>query len=361
MGALPMAFLAPSPYRSLLPALLLSALALAPAAARAQTANPAEVEELIRQGNDLRRAGKDPMAVPVFQKAYDLERSARTAAQLGLVEAQMGYWVAAERHLSEALSFTRHPWLDRNRTVVDETLKRVQSYIGELNVTGSPGGAEVLVNGKSVGNLPLDKPVRVAEGPVQVSLRALGHAPASTTVTVDGGKRAEVNLALKPGVDPGPGTTPAPLSGTGPGTDYRAPLAMSPGADASTSASAGAGRWLRPAAWAATAGAVLAVSVGTYGVLSQRAAKADFEDYKVNGVDACFTALPDKGGGKCKEYYDRSETAKKVAIGGYVAGGVLAVGAIVGFVMSSGDGERRVAYSFATDGRGASAGWSLRF
>ncbi len=58
----------------------------------------------------------------------------------------MGYWVAAERHLSEALSFTRHPWLDRNRAVVDETLKRVQSYIGELGVTGSPSGAEVLVN-----------------------------------------------------------------------------------------------------------------------------------------------------------------------------------------------------------------------
>ena len=126
--------------------MLLAALAVAPAPARAQPANPAEVEELIRQGNDLRRAGKDPMAVPVFQKAYDLERSARTAAQLGLVEAQMGYWVAAERHLSEALSFTRHPWLDRNRAVVDETLKRVQSYIGELGVTGSPSGAEVLVN-----------------------------------------------------------------------------------------------------------------------------------------------------------------------------------------------------------------------
>jgi hypothetical protein len=356
-----MAFLAPAPYRSLLAALLLSALTLAPATARAQTANPAEVEDLIRQGNDLRRAGKDPMAVPIFQKAYDLERSARTAAQLGLVEAQMGYWVAAERHLSEALSFTRHPWLDRNRTVVDETLKRVQSYIGELSVTGSPSGAEVLVNGKSVGNLPLDKPVRVAEGPVQVTLRALGHAPATASVTVDGGKRAQVNLALKPGVDPGPGTTPGPMTGAGPGTDYGPPPGMSPGADASTSARSDSGRWLRPAAWAATAGAVLAVSLGTYGVLSQRAAKADFEDYKENGVEVCANALPNKGGGKCKEYYNRSENARKVAIGGYVAGGLLAAGAIVGFVMSSGDSERRMAYSFATDGRGASATWSLRF
>ena len=345
------------------PVVLLAAFAVAPAAARAQPANPAEVEELIRQGNDLRRAGKDPMAVPVFQKAYDLERSARTAAQLGLVEAQMGYWVAAERHLSEALSFTRHPWLDRNRAVVDETLKRVQSYIGELGVTGSPSGAEVLVNGKSVGNLPLDKPVRVAEGPVQVGLRAFGHAPATTTVTVDGGKRAQVNLALKPGVDPGPGTTSGPTPIPAPGTDYRAPLAGTPGADASTSASTGGAGWVRPVAWVATAGAVLAASVGGYGILSQRAARSDFDEYVNPGgsMPSCFTALPDKGGGKCKEYYNRAESARKVAIGGFVAGGALAAGAIIGFVLSSGESERRMAYAFSTDGRGASGAWTLRF
>ena len=304
------------------------------------------------------------MAVPVFQKAYDLERSARTAAQLGLVEAQMGYWVAAEKHLSEALSFTRHPWLDRNRAVVDETLKKVQSYIGELDVTGSPAGAEVLVNGKSVGNLPLDRPVRVAEGPVQVMLRALGHAPASTTVTVDGGKRAQANLALKPGVDPGPGATgPTPVPA--PGTDHRRRWLESPGADAGTSARGGSPGWVRPAAWAATAGAVLAMSVGTYGVLSQRAAKADFDEFMNPGATtpSCFTRLPDKGGAKCKEYYDRSQSARTMAIGGFAAGGMLAVGAIVGFVLSSGEGggERQMAYSVLHRRAGLAGGWTLRF
>jgi hypothetical protein len=359
-----MASLASALNRSALLPVLLAFTVLAPAAARAQAANPAEVEELIRQGNELRRAGKDPMAVPVFQKAYDLEPSARTAAQLGLVEAQMGYWVAAEKHLSEALSFTRHPWLDRNRAVVDETLKKVQSYIGELDVTGSPAGAEVVVNGKPVGNLPLDRPVRVAEGPVQVTLRSLGHAPASTTVTVDGGKRAQVTLALKPGVDPGPGATGS-TSVLAPGTDYTQP-AGSPGADAGTSARGGSPGWVRPAAWAATAGAVLAMSVGTYGLLSQRAAKADFDEFVNPGatMPSCFTSLQDKGGSKCKEYYDRSQSARKLAIGGFAAGGVLAAGAIVGFVLSSGDGGTggaRVTYTFATAGRGGAGGWTLRF
>ena len=76
---------------------------------------PAAVEDLIRKGNELRTKGEDQYALPLFQKAYDLERSPRTAAQLGLVEAALGYWLASERHLQEALTSTRNPWLIRSR------------------------------------------------------------------------------------------------------------------------------------------------------------------------------------------------------------------------------------------------------
>jgi hypothetical protein len=99
-------------------------------------------------------------------------------------------------------------------------------------------------------------------------------------------------------------------------------------------------------------------------VLAQRAAKADFDEYMNPGTTtpSCFTKLPDKGGSKCREYYNRSESSKKLAIGGFAAGGALAVGAIVGFVLSSGDGgERRLAYTFAADGHGVAGGWTLRF
>jgi hypothetical protein len=320
--------LACAPFRSLLAALLLAALALAPATARAQAANPAEVEDLIRQGNDLRRAGKDPAAVPIFQKAYDLERSARTAAQLGLVEAQMGYWVAAERHLTEALSFTRHPWLDRNRAVVEETLKRVQSYIGELVVTGSPAGAEVLVNGKSAG-----KPAARQAGARGGGPGAGGPARARPLARQHHrhGRRRQA----RPG-EPGPetGGRSRPRNhvrpDAGPRTRHRLPGAAGrdAGADASTSASAASAGWVRPVAWVATAGAVLAASVGTYGILSQRAARQDFDEYVNPGATtpSCFTAGSDKGGPKCREYYNRAESARKVAIGGFVAGGALARG-----------------------------------
>src|SRR5947209_5434763 len=57
----------------------------------------AEAESLIRDGVALRREQRDVQALPLFQKAYDLVRNARTAGQLGLCELSLGYWIEAEQ------------------------------------------------------------------------------------------------------------------------------------------------------------------------------------------------------------------------------------------------------------------------
>jgi hypothetical protein len=86
----------------------------------AWASEPAEVEALIEQANKFRRDGKDGKALPLMRKACDLATTARTAAQLGLVEMALGYWLQAEQHLTEALSSPRdrsvrslHPGLRR--------------------------------------------------------------------------------------------------------------------------------------------------------------------------------------------------------------------------------------------------------
>jgi len=73
-----------------------------PSVARADGAP--QVEELIRQGIELRQAGQDVRAFPLFQKAYESDRTPRTAGQLGLCELALGYWVESEKHLGEALA-----------------------------------------------------------------------------------------------------------------------------------------------------------------------------------------------------------------------------------------------------------------
>ena len=75
----------------------------------ARAGDSAEAEALIRQGVELRAQKKDERALPLFEKAYQLSRTPRTAGQLGLVEIALGYFVDAEKYLSEALGSPDHP------------------------------------------------------------------------------------------------------------------------------------------------------------------------------------------------------------------------------------------------------------
>lgn len=101
-------------------------------------------------------------------------------------------------------------------------------------------------------------------------------------------------------------------------------------------------RWVRPASWVAATGAVLAHSVGAYGLHTQRTKGAEFDNYPSgSAMKTCGASRPDRGGGACKNLYNQAQTGKRLMIGGLAAGGVLAVAAVVGFVTSSpgGDGQ----------------------
>ncbi len=95
--------------------------------------------------------------------------------------------VEAERHLTQALATPNDPWIAKNRVVLTDTRKRVRDLIGEIAVTGSPVGAEALLNGRAVGNLPLASPLRVGQGPVTVEVRASGYLASSSAVEAIGG------------------------------------------------------------------------------------------------------------------------------------------------------------------------------
>ena len=165
-------------------------------ASAAHAAQPSEVEDLIRRGGDLRKKGQDARALPLYQKAYELARTPRTAAQLGLVEGQLGYRLDAEAHLTEALTAHDDPWVARYRAVLEQQLRKVKSGIGEVVIAGSPEGAEAFVNGQRRGTLPLGRPVRLVAGAATIELRAPGFTTASKTVTVTAERAEHVTLNL---------------------------------------------------------------------------------------------------------------------------------------------------------------------
>jgi hypothetical protein len=163
-----------------------------------QAADPAEAEDLIREGIALRRSGNDGRALPLFQKAHVLAHTPRTAAQLGLVEFALGYAMESELHLTQGLAAPTDAWISKNRGILDDALGRVRATIGEVAVSGTPEGAEVLLNGRLVGRLPLAAPIRVGQGPATVDLRAPGYASASSSVDVAGGKTQKLVFHLEP-------------------------------------------------------------------------------------------------------------------------------------------------------------------
>ena len=155
-----------------------------------------EADGLIRHGIELRKAHDDEGAAREFQKAYDLVHTPRAAGQLGLAEQALGRWEDAERHVGEALHAAGDAWVVKNRGILDEALGAIQGHLARIEVIGDPEGADVSVNGRVVGKLPLKEVVRVSAGEVDVELHAPGYVPTQRTLTIVAGQYQRLVLHL---------------------------------------------------------------------------------------------------------------------------------------------------------------------
>jgi hypothetical protein len=181
----------------------------------AVAAPPDPVEATIEEGVKLRTEGRHAEALELFKKAHAEHPSARTLAQMGLAEGSLRRWVDAEGHLAEALATHDTPWIENRRTreALEQALSAVRSHIGSVAVVG-PAGAEVSIDQKVVGRLPLAAPLRLPEGTVHVRGSALGHKPVTVETVVAGG--GEITVMLDLGLAQPPAFPAAPIIDDGP-------------------------------------------------------------------------------------------------------------------------------------------------
>ena len=346
--------------------------ALAAAPARAAT-DVEEAEALIREGVKLRGRDNAAQALPLFEKAYQISRTPRTAAQLGLCELELGYYAAAERYLTEALAAPDHPWIAKNKATLKKPLELARANTGELALVVSTPGAEVLLNGK-----PVDKPllstsaasavpIRLDKGPVDLEIRAPGYEPVRETITIVGGKREQRTYALLAAPKPvaseiRPGVVTS-LASSGSETGAAVNLTSAP-----APAPAGARSTGRIAAWITGGAAVGALVFGTLEAFSAASKRDTFNAHTtmVGGVAYrdCGTASLSPACQSLKDDYDQTMT---LTIVGFAAAGALAVTSSVLFVLSSPghaggerDGAAR-AFACVPDPVGRGIGCSLRF
>jgi len=281
--------------------ILLWSLAVASVAAAAGAQEKAD--ELARQGIELRRRGDDARSLPLFQEAHRIAPTPRSAVQLGTAEQALSRWTEAEEHITQGLRSAEDPWIRKNRAAIDDALRTVKSHIATVEVTGDPAGAEVLVNGRKVGALPLGGAVRVNGGSVDVEVSAAGYRRGFRTVNVPAGEYQTVVIRLEKLDEPPPPPPPPP------------PTASVP--------------WQRWAAIGAFAGGAVAAGVGTYGVIRFNDRVSTFNskcDESSMGPLSKSTHQPDNA---CAGWQADYKNARTLAIVGFSVAGALAATGVV--------------------------------
>jgi hypothetical protein len=234
--------------------------------AHAQPADGASELELIRQGVALREQGKDLEAAEVFRAAYTRFRTPRARAQLGLAEQALGRWVDAEANLLGALDAGTDAWIGANRAALEQALSVIRQHLGSLEVMVDVPGTEVLVDGRKVGQTPLERPLRVVAGTVIVQVQAPGHVSTHRHVTISAGQLSRETFQLVR-LEPAAGPALA---------------APAPPADATLTAPADAGPppragWPRPIFYAGVAATLVAAGLATWSGLDVLRANQDYE------------------------------------------------------------------------------------
>ena len=306
--------------------------ALGPSSARGEVSDSAKAEELIAKANELRRQGHDERALPLFREAYTTARTPRTAGQLGLVELALGYWDEANEYLTESLTAVRHhPWVDKNRAMLETAQQNARAHLADLIVEGAPAGADVLVNRRSVGKLPLPAALSVREGRVEMEVRATGYKSDVRVLTLAGKATTRVSVKLEPIETAVATTKPEPAAvAVSPASLQEAPSATAAesvappkGADVTSRDAGELPTWRRVLPWSLAAGAVLA---GAFGVWQQVSSSHDLD--KFDAIAGCGASAPMRGTDpRCESLYQSFSSERTRAFVGYGVAAALGAGA----------------------------------
>jgi len=285
-------------------------------------------DALISRGIEQREQGHDDEALKLFERAYAVDRGPRALAQIALAEQALGAWVRAEQHLSEALE-SQDSWVEKNRAALDGALRTIRSHVGDVDVRGTPSGAQILIDGVSAGALPLPRPIRVSIGRHTIELRAEGYVGLSreTEVRPQTLVRETMDLAKQ---------APRPAGAAPPSVDAR-----SPGAPTEREAPSN----LRTAAFFVGGVGVLGLLVGGGTLLLHQSIVADY-NATCPGADTPNLPAP------CQDKLSSGNTWRTVAIASSVSGAALLAGGVV-LLLSAPSSSKRVALAPTSGPMGA--------
>lgn len=283
------------------------ALAQPPASAASDTDVSVQAMQLYNEGLKAAKLSQWDKARTFYLGAWRVQQHWQIAANLGRAEFKVGKHRDAAEHLAYFLR--EAPKIepdDRQKT--EELLEQAKAKVGTLKITARPDGAEIRIDGVSIGTAPLKGDVFVEPGGHLFDARLPGYQPLQVTQDVGVGWRGRIDLRLdkvapEKGGDPLPPPTVVPPPPVPPGGPSKAVVVVG-GVFAGLAAVAGVGL--------------------TIGAKSQLDARLEAEQ-------SC------KGKPECPQY-DAAESARlNFAIGAitsYIVAGVLGAGTLT-YVLAS--------------------------
>jgi hypothetical protein len=268
------------------------------------------VEKLYNAG--VAAAGKKQWekARSLFEEAFKLKPVPQIAANLGNTELELGRAREAAEHFEYFLREDKAA-KRTDREAVQALLERATAKIGTLQVTVDVEGAEVLIDGRTVGKSPLAAPIYVDPGSYTIEARAPGRTPASQQAALAAGAKLSINLKL-----------PLKVADTGPVGPTKPPPAEEP--------------WRTPLFYTSIGLGVVGLGLGigfTAAAASKNGAVED-EALRLRLHTSTADLICPRGvenDPRCTTLYELVKTRDKftsIAIGGYALAGLGAAGAL---------------------------------
>ena len=135
-------------------------------------------------------------ALTKFQQAYDLSKDPRLLYNMAICSKNVRGYARMQRLLEQYERDAGASMTSDERSAVDTALAAIKGLVGALELTVSPNGATILVDGATVGTSPLKDPLFVDLGAHTLSVRLPGFDSVEKPIGVEGGNVTELSITL---------------------------------------------------------------------------------------------------------------------------------------------------------------------
>lgn len=137
-------------------------------------------------------------ALVKFREAYEASKNPRVLYNVAVCEKNLNRYARAATTFRRELDEGRANLSEAEIADIEAAIGALERFVAKLDIQGNEAGAEVLVDGERVGELPLAKSLAVDIGTRVVTLRKAGFVEQSREVLVHSGDTTRVVFELEP-------------------------------------------------------------------------------------------------------------------------------------------------------------------